>query len=71
MSRRRRERALAPRPPEPLDREQALARHRRLFGRGVRFGFLACGPLFEAASHEELARRFQAWLKSETKGWPS
>jgi len=62
---------VAPSAPEPLDKEQALARYRRLFGRGVRLTFLPYGPVVEAATHEELTRRFAEWLRSETKGLPS
>jgi hypothetical protein len=63
MSRRRRERALAPRPPDPLDRPRALARFGSLVGRGVTFGFVLCGPILQGENPERLAEAFAEWLK--------
>ncbi len=63
MSRRRRERALALRPPDPLDRTRALARFGRLVGRAVTFGFRPYGPVVEAEAPERLAEAFGEWLK--------
>jgi hypothetical protein len=59
MSRRRRGRALTPRPPEPLDKEWALAKFRRLVGRGVTFGFVAIGLVVKAENPEQLAACLQ------------
>lgn len=60
MSRRRRRRALSPRSPEPLDREWALAKFRRLVGRGIAFGFVAIGPVVKAENPEQLAACLQS-----------
>ncbi len=65
MSRRRRRRAFAPRPPEPIDRERALARFGCLVGRGVALGFVASGPLVDAETPEQLAEGFEDWIEGE------
>jgi hypothetical protein len=64
-SRRRRARALAPRPPESLDRTRALAKFGSLTGRAVAIGFVAIGPLVPAENPEQLAEAFADWLKGE------
>ena len=68
MSRRRRERALAPTPAEPLDRGRALARFRCLVARRVEigFGFVPLGPVAQAESPRELDETFEEWLAAET-----
>lgn len=70
MSRRRRETALAPRLPEPLDRARALARFGSLVGRAVTFGFVPYGPILRADSPEQLAKAFAEWLMGESEGGP-
>jgi hypothetical protein len=64
MSRGRRERALAG--PEPLNRERALARFRRLVGRNITLGFVAAGPIVEADTPEQLAEMVERALVAET-----
>ena len=66
MSRRRGQRAAAPRPPG-LDRERALARFRCLVGRGIRFGFLPFGPVVEATTPEQLAEKGERALVDEMR----
>ena len=66
MSRRRRERALAPRGPEPVNHERALARFRCLVGRRVEIGFVPLGPVAQAESPRELDETFEEWLAAET-----
>ena len=70
MSRRRHQRRPAPRPPEPLDRERALARFRKLVGRGVTFGFISYGPVVEAETPEQLADDVESALVNETRRQP-
>jgi hypothetical protein len=62
MSRGRRERALAPRGSEPLNRERALARFRRLVGRNITLGFVAVGPIVEADTPEQLRQAVELSL---------
>jgi len=65
VSRRRRVRARAP---EPLDRERALARFRKLVGRSIVLEF-AFGPLIDAKTPEQLANTVGQMV--ETKRRPS
>jgi hypothetical protein len=67
VSRRRRERALAPRPPDPLDRPRALARFGSLVGRGVTFGFVPYGPIVEADTPAQLAGVVERALVAEAR----
>lgn len=68
VSRRRRARAHAP---EPLDRQRALARFRKLVGRSVTFGFVPYGPLVEAETPKELAEAVERALVAECRQRPS
>ena len=66
MSRRRRERALDPRAPEPLDKERAAARFHYLAGRSVTLDFFPYGPLVAANTPEELAARVEEGIVAES-----
>ncbi len=68
MSRRRRARALAPRLPEPLDRERALARFACLRGRSLSLSFVPRGPVVTANTPEQLAEMVERALGAERRG---
>ena len=66
MNRRRRTRAVAPRPSEPLDRERVLARFHHLLGRGVEMHVVPWRPVVNADTPEELRREVELAIVAET-----